>query len=65
MTNKGLPGKNDRERDAWIRTKLFKDREVLLDAERLERSRVLDLEIQKDIRRCQENILAIENGKEA
>lgn len=59
-----VAGKNEKEREANIRKGTTEERGALLDAERLERSRVLDLEIQKDIRRCQENMISVELMKE-
>ena len=57
-------GKNDKERDASMRSQTITHRDRLLGAEKLERSRVLDLEIRKDIRRCQENMISVELMKE-
>ena len=56
----GLDGKNQAERDASMRTQTVLERTALGDSERLERAAVLELEVCKDIRRCQENIIAIE-----
>lgn len=61
----GLGGKNKEERDAHIWQATSPERRVLADAEKRERAAILELEVCKDIRRCQENIIAIENMKEA
>lgn len=62
---RGLNGKNEKEREAFLRTETFQERQTLLEAEKRERAAILELEICKDIRRCLEDIIAIENIKEA
>lgn len=57
-------GKNEKERDASLRSQTIKHRDRLLEAERRERAAILELEICKDIRRCQENMISVELMKE-
>lgn len=61
---RGLNGKNEKEREAFLRTETFQERQTLLEAEKRERAAILELEICKDIRRCLENIISVELMKE-
>lgn len=53
-------GKNEKERDACMWGATADLQKALAKSERLERAAALELEVCKDIRRCQENIIAIE-----
>ncbi len=61
---RGLNGKNEKEREAFLRTETFQERQTLLEAEKRERAAILELEICKDLRRHLENIISVELMKE-
>ena len=61
LINEGLiKASNAEAREALLRSETAPERADLLAAESAERSRTLDLECLLDKRRCQENILKIE-----
>jgi len=55
----GVPGKNEKERDAWIRRQTQTCRIALEKSERQERVASLELEIAKDKRQCLEDLIKI------
>lgn len=65
LINVGVPGKNEKEREAYIRVATTEEREVLIAAEKSERIASLNLELSLDVRRSLENVvrlMEVENG---
>lgn len=65
LINVGIPGKNEKEREAYIRLATAEERETLIVAEKAERIAALNLELSLDARRSLENIIKlmeVENG---
>ena len=65
LINVGIPGKNEKEREAYIRIATTEEREALIAAEKSERIASLNLELSLDVRRSLENVvrlMEVENG---
>ena len=65
LINVGIPGKNEKEREAYIRIATTEEREALIAAEKSERIASLNLELSLDVRRSLENVvrlMEVQNG---
>lgn len=65
LINVGIPGKNEKEREAYIRITTTEEREALIAAEKSERIASLNLELSLDVRRSLENVvrlMEVQNG---
>jgi hypothetical protein len=57
---KGVPGKNEGERTAYLRQETIGSRTRLLEVETEERKAIMDLEFALDVRRLWENMMNLE-----
>ena len=65
LINVGIPGNNEKEREAYIRIATTEEREALIAAEKSERIASLNLELSLDVRRSLENVvrlMEVQNG---
>jgi len=62
MIMEGIPGKNEKERDAYLRTNTGNDRAIVLERKQSERAASSALELALDSRRMWESMVAIERN---